>query len=110
MPLLNRLLWANLDSLPRSLFNKMMVRLTDEPFLLQATAQKLKRLGELNALRTAPIDLNKRIRNIASRTVHNAFHHEARFFSQETGDTLLQKFLVERIDELSRIMHSNIVE
>ncbi len=61
MPLLNRLLWAKLDSLPRRLFNKMMTRLTAEPFLLQAAAHKLTRISELNALRTVPIDLNKRI-------------------------------------------------
>ncbi len=110
MPLLNRLLWAKLDSLPRSLFNRMMVRLTAERFLLQADAQKLKRLRTLNALRTAPIDLDKRIRTIAIRTVHNAFHYEARNFAQEIGNTILQTFLVKRIDELNRIMQSNIVE
>lgn len=110
MPLLNRLLWAKLDSLPRSLFNRMMVRLTAERFLLQADAQKLKHLSKLNALRIAPIDLDKRIRTIAIRTVHNAFHHEARSFAQEIGNTNLQTFLVERIDELGRIMQSNIVE
>ena len=60
MPLLNRLLWARLDSLPRSLFNKMMVRLTAERFLLQVDAQKMKRISKLNALRTSPIDLNNR--------------------------------------------------
>ncbi|MDQ1314105.1 MAG: RNA-directed polymerase [Pseudomonadota bacterium] len=110
MPLLNRLLWAKLDSLPRSLFSKIMVRLTAEQFLLQADAQKMKRLSELNALRTSPIDLNNRIRTIAARTVHNAFHHEARSFAQQIGNAILQTFLVERIDELSRIMQSNIVE
>jgi hypothetical protein len=110
MPLLNRLLWAKLDSLPRSLFNRMMVRLTAERFLLLADAQKLKRLSKLNALRTVPIDLDKRIRTIAIRTVHNAFHYEARNFAQEIGNTILQTFLVKRIDELNRIMQSNIVE
>lgn len=110
MPLLNRLLWAKLDSLPRSLFNKMMTRLTDKPFLLQATAQKLKRIHDLNALRATPIDLNKRLRAIASQTVHNAFHHEVRSFAQKIGNMPLQTFLVERIEELNRIMQSNIVE
>lgn len=110
MPLLNRLLYAKLDSLPRSLFSKMMVRLTAEPFLVQATAQKMKRLSDLNALRAAPIDLKRRIQVIAGRSVHNAFHHEARTFAQEIGDAALQAFLVARIDELNRIMQANIVE
>ncbi len=110
MPLLNRLLWAKLDSLPRALFNKMMARLTAESFLLQPTAQKLKRLSELNALRATPIDLGKRVQAIAGRTVHNAFHHEARSFAQESGNAPLQTFLAQRIDELSHVMQSNIVE
>ena len=70
----------------------------------------MKRLSELNALRTAPIDLNKRIQGIASRSVHNAFHHEAREFAQKIGDKALQTFLAERIEELNRIMQWNIVE
>lgn len=110
MPLLNRLLWAKLDSLPRNLFNKMMVRLTAEPFLLLATGQKLKRISELNVLRATPIDFNKRIRAIASRSVHNAFHYEARSYALETANAPLQKIFDDRIEELNRIMHSNIVE
>ena len=110
MPLLNRLLWAKLDSLPRGLFNKLMVRLTAEQFLLLTTGQKLKRISELNALRATPIDFNKRIQAIASRSVHNAFHHEARSYALETRDAPLQKILDDRIEELNRIMHSNIVE
>jgi Reverse transcriptase (RNA-dependent DNA polymerase) len=110
MPLLNRLLWAKLDSLPRRVFDKMMVRLTAERVLLQADAQKLKRVSELNALRASPIDLDKRLRNLASRTVHNAFHHEARSFARGVGNAPLQSFLGERIVELNRIMASNVVE
>ena len=110
MPLLNRLLWARLDSLPRSLFNRIMVRLTSEPFLLQATTAKLQRIRKLNALRTSPINFNNRIRTTASKIVHNAFHHEALAYSEKIGDALLRIYLSERIDQLGRIMHSNIVE
>ncbi|HOW75108.1 MAG TPA: hypothetical protein P5102_09750 [Candidatus Competibacteraceae bacterium] len=110
IPLLNRLLWAKLESLPDSLFNQVMDRFIDDPFLLQATAQKLNRISKLNKLLKSPVDLNERIRTIASRAVHNAFHHEAYTFAREIGDTHLIKFLVERIDELDRIMHLNIIE
>lgn len=110
MPLLNRLLYAKLDSLPRSLLNKILVRLTSESFLVQATAQKMKRIGELNVLRATPIDFSKRILAIASRSVHNAFHNEARAYSQEIGDAMLQALLGTRIEELNHIMQANIVE
>jgi hypothetical protein len=70
----------------------------------------MKRLAELNALRTDPIDLNMRIKGIASRSVHNAFHHEALAFARQSRDEALQTFLAERIKELNRIMQGNIVE
>lgn len=110
MPLLNRLLWAKLDSLPSSLLNKVMDRFMKSPFLLQADASKLKRLSELNVMLKVPIDFNELIRTIAGRAVHNAFHHEAYTFAREIGDTHLINFLVERIDELDRIMRLNIIE
>lgn len=110
MPLLNRLLWAKLDSLPRSLFDKVMIRLSSEPFLIQATASKLKRINELNALRLAPIDFSNRITTIAAMSVHNAFHHEAITFAKEVKDSRLEKFLGKRIGELKHLMHANIIE
>jgi hypothetical protein len=70
----------------------------------------MKRISELNALRAMPIDLNRRIQTIASRSVHNAFHHEACAFAQEIGDERMKAFLVERIDKLNRIMVANIIE
>lgn len=110
MPLLNRLLWAKLDSLPRSLFIKVLVRLTAKPYLLLATADKLRRVSELNAHRPTPIDFNERIRQIAAKSVHNAFHHEALTFAKVSGDKSLQEFLQKRIEELNRIMRENVIE
>ncbi|MDP2879173.1 MAG: reverse transcriptase domain-containing protein [Sulfuricella sp.] len=110
MPLLNRLLWAKLDSLPRRLYEKILVRLTAPLFLLQASADKLKRVSELNTLRVTPINFNKRIRTIAAKSVHNAFHHEAVTFAKGARDEPLRNILQERIDELSRIMYENVIE
>lgn len=110
MPLLNRMLWAKLDSLPRSLFVKVLARLTAKPFLLLATANKLKRVSVLNALRPTPIDFNGRIRQIAAKSVHNAFHHEALTFAKGSGDASLREFLQKRIEELNRIMRENVIE
>jgi hypothetical protein len=110
MPLLNRLLWAKLDSLPRRLYEKLLVRFTAPSFLLQASAEKLKRISELNLLRVVPIDLNRRVRSIAVKSVHNAFHHEAFTFSKEAGHRSLQAALQGRIDELGRIMQENVIE
>lgn len=110
MPLLNRLLWSKLDSLPSGLFNKIVVRLAAEEFLVQATASKIKRLSELNAMRTKPLDLHKRIQAIAKRSVHNAFHHEALAYARLVKESSLEAFLVNRMDEISQLMALNTVE
>ncbi len=112
MPLLNRLLWAKLDSLPSCLFDKVLGRLAAKPFLLQANAEKLKRVGKLNALRLAPtpIDFKERIRLIAAEAVHNAFHHEALIFAKGAGDESLRELIQERIEKLNRLMQENVIE
>jgi hypothetical protein len=110
MPLLNRLLWAKLDVLPKKLFNKMLAMLTCKTFFTQATAEKMKRLKELNGLRTKPIKLDHRIRKIAMQSVHNAFHYEALAYAYTVQNNGLQEFLTARIKELDRIIQSNIIE
>ena len=79
-------------------------------YLMQATAEKIKHLTDLNALRPKPINLSQRIEGIARESVHNAFHYEALAYACLVGDTALQTILVTRIKALDRIMQSNIVE
>ena len=110
MPLLNRLLYAKLESLPSALLDNMIGRFMAEPFLLQASAHKLKRLSDLNARCETPLDFKERIRTIASRSVHNAFHHEASAFALTIHDSALHAFLIERIAKIDKLMVSNIVE
>lgn len=71
MPLLNRLLWANLESLPTSLFEKMLIKFTNEEFLLCATYDKLERINKLNSRRASPTNFNKLIELVATKYVHN---------------------------------------
>ena len=87
-----------------------MVRLTAEPFPLQAVAKNLGRLSKLNGLRTTPIDFNKSIRSIAFKTVYYAFHHEARAFALAVKEVDLADFLHAWIDKLDCQMHQNIIE
>ena len=110
MPLLNRLIWADLNTLPRVLFNKVMTRLLAESYLLQATAEKLHRLNELNSLRSRPINLNNRLLMIASKSVHNAFHHEVMAYATKVKDTSLEKDVADRIAALDHLMTANLIE
>ncbi len=36
LPILNRLIWANVESLPKSLFNKLVIRFTSDEYIYHA--------------------------------------------------------------------------
>lgn len=106
MPLLNRLLWSNVESLPKSLLNAIFVRLTSEEYLLLADCKKLARIHQLNGKRTRPIDLPSRLRTIGQRSVHNSYHYEVRAFASILRDTDLSRFCNARLASLDQLMNS----
>lgn len=107
LPLLNRLLWANLESLPGKLFDRILTRLTALEYLLRAEKDKLVRVHELNQRRSRPVDLRGRLRKLGDIAVHNAFHHEALGYARQVGDRPLVGILEERLSELQRQMDAN---
>jgi len=106
VPLLNRLLWSNLESLPKSLFNAVVARLTSEQYLLRADCKKLARVYELNGKRTRPIDLGTHLRKIGDRSVHNSYHYEALAFANSVKDADLRSFCEARLASLDKLMNS----
>lgn len=106
MPLLNRLLWSNLESLPKSLFTKIIVRLTSDEYLLRADHKKLIRVNQLNGKRTRPIDLASQLRKIGERSVHNSYHYEVLAFANSVRDTDLSRFCEARLTALDQLMNS----
>jgi reverse transcriptase-like protein len=106
MPLLNRLLWSNVGSLPRALFNTIVARFTSEPYLLRADHKKLVRVHELNGQRARPIDLATYLRRIGERSVHNSYHYEVLAFANSVKDTDLRHFCDARLASLDRLMNS----
>ena len=107
LPLLNRLLWANIDSLPQKLFNTLLARFTSPEYLLCAEKEKLVRVQQLNGKRKRPVNLSKRLAELGRKTMHNAFHHEALGFSRELNDKPLTKFFTKRLKELEEQMEAN---
>ncbi len=107
LPLLNRLLWANLESLPQKLFNKLLTRYTAPKYLLRAEKDKLARIYELNAKRKRPIDLCKRLTDLGKATFHNGFHHETLAFAKEIKNTAMRKAFQKRLKELDEKMDAN---
>lgn len=109
MPLLNRMLWANLESLPQKTFTKITTRLFSEKYLLRADHKKLKRIHELNNKRSKPIDLVKRLQKLGKKSIHNAFHYEVLTFASLIKDKGLKELFTKRIDSLIRQMDEDII-
>lgn len=107
LPLLNRLLWANIESLPRRLFEKLLTRYTDPAYLLRAEKDKLVRVHQLNGARTKPMNFKKRLIDLGGKCIHNAFHHEARGFAREVTDKEMVSFFTQRLTEIDSLMDSN---
>ncbi len=107
LPLLNRLLWANIESLPQSLFNKLLIRYTSEKYLLQAEWDKLHRVYNLNQKRKKPINLVKRLTVLGASKVHNKFHYECVELARKLKDSDMQRFFTKRIKELEEQMENN---
>ena len=110
LPLLNRLLFADLESLSSKLFGKLMSRFFSKEFLQQATAKKLLRVSELNDLCAKPIDFPKRLESLAENSVHNLFHYEVRAFARNSNDDVLEKLITRRIKQLDQLMRSGAIE
>ncbi len=106
LPLLNRLLWANLESLPQRQFNRILTRYTREPYLLQADQRKLDRVHKLNQRRKRPTDLGRRLTDIGKVRVHNSFHYECLEFARATKNRLMEKFFSNRLKEIEKLMES----
>lgn len=107
MPLLNRLLWANIESLPNKLLEKLLTRYTSPEYLLRAEKEKLVRISQLNSQRKKPINLNKRIKELGQQTMHNAFHHEALGFAREVKNRPLTGYFIKRLAEIEAQMSNN---
>jgi hypothetical protein len=106
LPLLNRLLWANLESLPSDLFEKIVQRLTSERYLLLADHKKLERVHYLNSKRLTPINLISRLKELGDKSVHNAYHHEVLAFAISRKDSALKRFFEVRLASLENQMNT----
>ena len=107
LPLLNRLLWANIESLPKKLFGTLVTRYTAPKYLLRAEKEKLARVFELNLKRSKPINLKRRIKELGQETMHNAFHHEALGFAREVKDKALEAYFTTRLAQIEEQMDTN---
>jgi hypothetical protein len=110
MPLLNRLIWADLESLPKRLFEKVTSRLLADEFLLRADRKKLEKLNALNKRRKKPVALTIRLEKLVKTKVHNAFHHEVGAFAVVTKNRRLAKVCDNRLAVLEKMMRNIVMQ
>ena len=106
MPLLNRLVWAKIESLPPTLFEEIVSRLTSDSYLLGANKGKLMRINSLNQRLRKPIDLAGRLTYLVENSVHNSFHHEVLSFATKNQSQQLAAKTRERLLEIDHLMES----
>jgi hypothetical protein len=94
IPLLNRLLWANLESLPSHQFDEILDRLTSDKFILLADHKKFERIYKLNSKRKNNVDFIDLLKGIGEKSVHNSFHYEALSFAVLIKNADLQSFFL----------------
>ena len=110
MPLLNRMLWANLESLQPEIFELVMKRFTSKSYLLTAERQKMKRISELNALRKRAPNFLDILKRLGSESVHNVFHYEVLAFAESQKHSQLENFFRKRIACLASQMAGTKIE
>lgn len=109
LPLLNRLLWSNLEALPKRLFEKLLKRYTSQDYLLRADVTKFVRIHDLNRRRNKSIDFIQRLIELGETTVHNAFHYEVLSFAREIKQKKLINRFEKRLTELDKLMSENAI-
>jgi hypothetical protein len=108
-PLLNRLLWANIETLPKKLFEKLLVRFTSQDYLMHADADKLKRVAYLNTKRRKPVALIQRLTEMGEECDHNAFHFEVISYARGTKKKALAARFRKRLKTIDKLMEHNVI-
>jgi hypothetical protein len=109
LPLLNRLLWANIEGLPKKLFEQLLLRYTANDYLLRADSDKLARVYALNAKRRKPVKLDRQLIALGDTTVHNSFHYEVLSFARAAKRKVLTKRFEKRLVQIDKLMSESLV-
>jgi hypothetical protein len=108
-PLLNRLLWAKTETLPKRQFERLLVRFTDKEYLFRADFDKLARIHQLNRKRKKPMAMIKKLTEMGIACEHNAFHFEVLAFARNIKNNALAARFRRRIKKIDELMARKIV-
>ena len=106
LPALNRLLWANLASLPRVQQDELLTRFTSKEYLSTADYKKMLRIYSL-IIAEKKIEFMDYLLLLSGKLVHNSFHYEVYFFGLELKEITFCEKLTKRIKSISIIMDTS---
>ena len=81
--LLNRIIWAKLESLPQAKYELLLDRFLEEPYLLRASSSQFERLFELSSKSYSNIEFCELLKKLARQSVHNAYHYAVLSFAKK---------------------------
>jgi hypothetical protein len=103
-PLLNRLLFAHLESLPQPIFEKLVSRFLSDDFLCRVRSQQLLRVTKLAQISQRSALLLSNISRLINNSVHNALHYEVRAYAVEASLAQLEILCEERLKAIEDLL------
>jgi hypothetical protein len=110
LPLLNRLLHSNLESLPKPAFESVVKRFTSVDYLYRADHRKLARVAELAQKCDRSPEMNRRLSKLLKSSVHNSFHYEVRAFAVQKEERKLEVLSSERLALIETLMKKDEIQ
>lgn len=107
MPMLNRLVWANIESLAEEQMLTVVQRLLEPSYLLLADSKKLKRISDIVTRHAKDIRYRDMLISLGDVSVHNAFHHEVVAYARLVNDQELGRIFKRRIRRLEKQMNGD---
>lgn len=104
LPLLNRLLWAEVGSVAGHKIDILLDRYLEDDYLTKADRNKLMRLNRLVNSRGRNTDFRDRLINLCDNLSHNTFHYEVIGFAREIKDKALEIQCKTRIEQIEKLM------
>ncbi|HTH53472.1 MAG TPA: hypothetical protein VL495_05955, partial [Edaphobacter sp.] len=103
-PLLNRLVFAQLESLSEETFQQLLFRFLSDGYLLRADHKKIERIYQLCKASGDPSKLILKLIELLEKCVHNAFHYEVQKFAEGINEPALFDLCLERLKFIEALM------
>ena len=103
-PLLNKLLYTDLDKIDYKIGKKIYNRLTDKEYLLNSDYKKMGIIFELSKKFSSQKNFIKILESLIESSIHNAFHFECLSFARENKLKDLENKIGNRLQKIESLI------